>query len=50
MPKGKAMKGKDECTHFGKFDNPPRDADCSKCPDVEECMMKAYKEPWLNHP
>lgn len=35
------MKGKNKCSHFGKYNLPPEDAKCYDCPDIQECSKKA---------
>lgn len=34
------MKGMDECTHYGKWEDPPLEANCSRCGDVNACCRE----------
>ena len=34
------MKGMDECTHYGEWENPPLEADCHHCGDVDPCCRE----------
>jgi len=43
------MKGRNECTHFGKSSEPPKEANCWDCQDITACRIKARltKGKWI---